>query len=351
VEPFDYDALPGRVIFGVGRRSEVGEEVDRLHATRVLLIADAHDEVTIDQVVTALGERCVGVFTEVAQHVPILLAQKVRALATSSGANATVSLGGGSATGFGKAVSLTHELPQVCIPTTYAGSELTPIWGTSNGEIKETGRDLRVLPRTVIYDPELTLGLPISIAGPSAMNALAHAVEGLYGPGANPVMSAIALESVRVLSTHLPLMKASPTSIDERSQVLYGAYLAGAVLAVVGTALHHKTCHVLGGLYGLDHGKMNAVVLPHALAFNASAIPEAYQRLSSVLGGDAAGQLYDLARALDTPSSLLELGMPIEGVQRAAPLIVQASTTNVRSINETQAIEFLSNCVEGVRPS
>lgn len=351
MEPFDYDALPGRVIFGVGRRSEVGEEVERLHATRVLLIADAYDQETIDQVATALGERCVGVFTEVAQHVPMVLAQKVRALATSSGANATVSLGGGSATGFGKAVALTHELPQVCIPTTYAGSELTPIWGTSSGEIKETGRDLRVLPRTVIYDPELTLGLPISIAGPSAMNALAHAVEGLYGPGANPVMSAIALESVRVLSTHLPLMKASPTSIEERSQVLYGAYLAGAVLAVVGTALHHKTCHVLGGLYGLDHGKMNAVVLPHALAFNASAIPEAYQRLSSVLGGDAAGQLYDLARALDTPSSLLELGMPLEGVQRAAPLVVRASTSNVRSINEAQAIEFLSKCVEGARPS
>jgi maleylacetate reductase len=241
-------------------------------------------------------------------------------------------------------------LPQICLPTTYAGSELTPIWGLSDGERKETGRDLKVLPKTVIYDPELTLGLPISIAGPSAMNALAHAVEGLYGPGANPVMSALALESVRVLSAHLPLMHDSPTSLEERSHVLYGAYLAGAVLAVVGTALHHKTCHVLGGLYGLDHGKMNAVVLPHALAFNKPAIPEAYERLSSVLGGDAAGKLYDLARALETPSSLLEIGMPREGVARAAPLVVRECKANVRSIDEAQAMEFLTNCVKGERP-
>jgi maleylacetate reductase len=350
MEPFVYEALSNRVIFGVGRRVEVGAEADRLEATRILLIADAHDEVTIDEISGALGERCVAVYTDVAQHVPKNLAEKVRALATSSGATATVTLGGGSATGFGKAVSLSHRLPQICIPTTYAGSELTPIWGLSDGEHKETGRDLVVLPKTVIYDPELTLGLPIAIAGPSAMNALAHAVEGLYGPGANPVMSALALESVRVLSTHLPLMHASPASIEERSQVLYGAYLAGTALAVVGTALHHKTCHVLGGLYGLDHGQMNAVVLPHALAFNAPAIAEAYECLSQVLGGDAAGKLYDLARDLETPASLLEIGMPPEGVARAAPLVVAECTSNVRPINEAQAIEFLTNCVKGERP-
>jgi maleylacetate reductase len=350
MEPFDYDVLPGRVIFGVGRRFEVGEEADRLDVSRVLLIADAHDQTMIDQVSGALGERCVGVYTDVAQHVPVELAQKVRDLATSLDATSTVTLGGGSATGFGKAVSLSHNLPQICIPTTYAGSELTPIWGLSDGEHKETGRDLRVLPKTVIYDPELTVGLPISIAGPSAMNALAHAVEGLYGPGANPFMSVMALESVRVMATHLPLMHESPGSIEERSQVLYGAYLAGAVLAVVGTSLHHKTCHILGGLYGLDHGQMNAVVLPHALAYNKPAIPEAYGRLSAVLGGDAAGELYDLARDLETPARLLDIGMPEEGIRRAAPLIVQEASSNVQPINEEQAIAFLTNCAKGDRP-
>src|ERR1700689_5335996 len=289
MEPFDYEALPGRVIFGVGRRFEVGDEADRLEVSRILLIADAHDQTMIDQVSGALGERCVGLYTDLAQHVRIELAQKVLDLAPPLGPTATVTLGGGSAPGFGKAVSLSHNLPQICIPTTYAGSELTPIWGLSDGERKETGRDLRVLPKTVIYDPELTIGLPISIAGPSAMNALAHAVEGLYGPGANPFMSAMALESVRVLATHLPLMHESPGSIEERSQVLNGAYLAGAVLAVVGMSLHHKTCHVLGGLYGLDHGQMNAVVLPHALAFNKPTIKKTYKHHPAGCGGAAEG--------------------------------------------------------------
>lgn len=350
MDSFVYDALPGRVIFGSGRRREVGAEVVRLGVTRVLLIADGFDQALASEMANYLGEHCVGVFTEVAQHVPIALADKVRDLATRTRAQATVTVGGGSATGFGKAVALTHRLPQVAVPTTYAGSELTPIWGLTEGETKTTGRDLSVQPVTVIYDPDLTLHLPLAIAGPSAMNALAHAVEGLYGPGANPVMSALALESVRVLAKHLPRMAASPSSLDERSRVLYGAYLAGAVLAVVGTSLHHKICHVLGGLYGLDHGAMNAVVLPHALAFNAPAIPEAYDRLSGVLGSDASTALYDLARTLRTASSLSEIGFPSEGVATAAPLVAQAARDNVRQISESQARELLEACVRGIRP-
>ncbi|MFZ1062806.1 MAG: iron-containing alcohol dehydrogenase, partial [Acidimicrobiales bacterium] len=239
---------------------------------------------------------------------------------------------------------------QLCLPTTYAGSELTPIWGLTEGTQKRTGRDLGVQPVTVIYDPELTLALPMGIAGPSAMNALAHAVEGLYGPGANPVMTAVALESVRVLTEHLPLMKRNPSDLAERTSVLYGAYLAGAVLAVVGTALHHKTCHVLGGLYNLDHGQMNAVVLPQALAYNAPAIPRQYERLSSVLGGDAADVLYDLARTLDTPSSLQQIGFPADGVDVAAPLVAEAAIDNVRSLSVAESRSFLEACLRGDRP-
>lgn len=350
MESFRYDALPGRVIFGVGRRREIGVEVDRLGFERVVLIADGFDLERAHEIEELLGDRCVGIFSNVAQHVPLALAERARALAVSTHAQATVTLGGGSATGFGKAVALSHRLPQLCIPTTYAGSELTPIWGMTEGSTKTTGRDLGVLPVTVIYDPELTLELPVAIAGPSAMNALAHAVEGLYGPGANPVMSALALESVRVLRESLPRMKAEPLSIEPRTSVLYGAYLAGAVLAVVGTSLHHKICHVLGGLFNLDHGQMNAVVLPHALAFNAPAISDAYARLSSVLDGDAAGALYDLARVLETPASLSDIGFPSNGIEVAAPLVVEAARENVRSLSETQARDLLQACVKGERP-
>ena len=350
MDPFVYDALAGRVVFGPGRRREIGDEVDRLGVDRVLLIADGFDLERASEIERVLGTRCVGVFTNVVQHVPVALAEQARELATSTGAQATVTFGGGSATGFGKAVALSHRLPQLCLPTTYAGSELTPIWGLTDGTQKRTGRDLGVQPVTVIYDPELTLDLPIDIAGPSAMNALAHAVEGLYGPGANPVMSAVALESVRVLVEHLPLMKQDPSDLDERSAVLYGAYLAGAVLAVVGTALHHKTCHVLGGLFNLDHGQMNAVVLPQALAYNAPAIADQYGRLTSLLGGDAAGTLFDLARALDTPSSLAQIGFPDDGVDVAAPLVAQAAADNVRSLTVDDAREFLEACIRGERP-
>jgi alcohol dehydrogenase class IV len=350
MESFNYDALRGRVVFGAGRRREIADEVDRLGVERVLLIADGFDLRLADEIAGYLGDRCVAKFTNVVQHVPVELAEEARAIAINVEATAIVTLGGGSATGFGKAVTLSTRLPQLCIPTTYAGSELTPIWGMTEGEVKTTGRDLGVQPVTVIYDPELTLQLPVDIAGPSAMNALAHAVEGLYGPGANPVMSALALESVRVLAMHLPRMMDEPTSLEERTGVLYGAYLAGAVLAVVGTSLHHKTCHVLGGLYGLDHGKMNAVVLPHALAFNEPAIAPAYERLSQVLGGDAAGKLYDLARTLHTPSSLRAIGFPDDGIAKAAPLVAKAAHGNVRPIDEAQARALLEACVRGQRP-
>lgn len=350
VESFSYDALPGRVIFGAGRRREVGNEVDRLGEHRVLLIADRYDASLGTEIADLLGSRCVGVFTNVVQHVPVNIAEEARELATKTSATLTVTVGGGSTTGFGKAVSLSHRIPQISIPTTYAGSELTPIWGLTEGQIKTTGRDAIVQPVTVIYDPELTLQLPIEIAGPSAMNALAHAVEGLYGPGANPVMYALALQSVRVLAEHLPPLFEDPASLEERSSVLYGAYLAGAVLAVVGTSLHHKICHVLGGLYGLDHGQMNAVVLPHALRFNQPAIPEQYERLSIVLGGDAASALYDLARTMHTPSSLASIGFPADGVAKAAPLVVASASQNVRAINNTQALDLLEACLRGERP-
>jgi len=247
-------------------------------------------------------------------------------------------------------VALEFGTPQLCVPTTYAGSELTPIWGMSEGGEKRTGRDLRALPATVIYDPELTLGLPVEIAGPSAMNALAHAAEGLYAVGTNPVTATIALEAVRVLSVHVPLMCASPGDLDERSHVLYGAYLAGATLAVAGTDLHHRTNHVLGGLFNLDHGQMNSVVLPYALAFNRPAITEAYGRLSDALGADAALAVFELARRIHAPQSLEEIGMPHDGIERAVPLLVAASSKNVRPLDETEARAFLEAAFGGATP-
>ena len=347
MKPFEYDALPGRVVFGLGKRSELANEVRRLGATRVLLIADPHDDERLQEFRELLGDFCVATFTDIVQHVPRAKASQAIALAREFEIDATVSLGGGSATGFSKAVALELATPQLCVPTTYAGSELTPIWGMTEGETKQTGRDLRALPATVIYDAELTIGLPVEIAGPSAMNALAHAAEGLYARGANPVTSLVALEAARVLYEHTPMMCADPSDIEQRSFVLYGAYLAGATLAVAGTDLHHRTNHILGGLFNLDHGKMNAVVLPYALAVNKPAITEPYGRLSDALGGDAASAIFDLARRINAPRSLAEIGMPADGIEQAVPLVVEASKKDVWPLNEIQVRNFIEAAYQG----
>lgn len=259
-------------------------------------------------------------------------------------------MGGGSATGFGKAIALTERLPQIAIPTTYAGSEMTPIWGLTTGARKLTGTDPAVQPRVVIYDPELTLTLPPRVAGPSGMNALAHAVEALYAPGANPVISLLALEAAPVLCGALPRVVADPADLEARTEAFYGTYLAACALAISGTALHHKTCHVLGGLFNLDHGGMNAVVLPHALAYNGPAISGVYGRLGAVLGGDPAEVVFDLARAIDAPASLAALGMPEEGIGRAVAAIVDEASANVRRPDADSIRELLLDAYHGRRP-
>lgn len=350
MDAFAYDALAGRVVFGVGARHQIGGEVDRIGATRVLVIASDDEAAIADELTAALGTRAVGRFADVVQHVPEPKAEVARAMARELGADATLTIGGGSATGFGKAVSLVVPIPQIAVPTTYAGSEMTPIWGLSDGNRKWTGRDVAVQPRSVIYDPELTLTLPPRIAGPSGMNALAHCVEALYGPGANPIISLLALEGTRALARSLPVVCAEPSQLAGRTDALYGAYLGACALAVGGTALHHKTCHTLGGMFGLNHGDMNSVVLPHALRYNQPAIPDQYARLSDALGGDAAEALYDLARAIGAPASLAEIGMPESAIADAALHVVEDAAANVRRPDIDGITAMLAAAWNGARP-
>ena len=261
----------------------------------------------------------VGRFTDVVQHVPIAKAQDARAMVRDVGADAVLTVGGGSATGLGKAISLEVDVVHIAVPTTYAGSEMTTIWGLTDGDHKLTGKDVRVKPAVVIYDPELTLSLPPSIAGPSGMNALAHCVEALYGPGADPVTAVLALEGVRAIATSLPRVCVAPDDLDAGASTLFGAHLAGMSLAAGGTALHHKTCHVLGGMFNLDHGSMNAVVLGHTLAYNAPAIAEVMARLAAVLDVDdaAAGDVRP-GRGDRCSTDLASIGMPADGLDEAA---------------------------------
>jgi alcohol dehydrogenase class IV len=229
---------------------------------------------------------------------------------------------------------------------------MTTIWGLTDGGHKRTGKDLRVKPGLVVYDPELTLTLPARIAGPSGMNALAHCVEALYGPGANPVVSLMALAGMQALHRSLPVVCASPDDLAARTDALYGAYLAATALASGGTALHHKTCHVLGGMFDLDHGDMNAVVLGHALAYNAPAVPDVVADIAAALGtGDAPGALFDLAAAIGAPTSLEAIGMPADGLDEAARRVVAEAAGNVRPPETDGIRQMLDDAFRGRRPT
>ena len=362
VPPFAFDALPGRVVFGPGTaRTELAAEAARLGVSRVLLIAGGSAEQVARELAGTLGGRLAGVFTGVRPHVPAAVAQAARQEAAAAGADALLSIGGGSATGTAKAVALTTGLPVIAVPTTYAGSEVTPVWGITEGERKTTGTDLRVLPRLVIYDPDLTLGLPPGLAAASGLNAMAHCVEAFWAPRRNPVSSLAAEEGIRALAGALPLAGASPADLGVRSSLLYGAYLAGSAFAVAGSGLHHKICHVLGGRYDLPHAQMHAIVLPYVLAFNAPGAPEAAGRIGRALAASGAtpatsgvvpsapgrtpagpgpprgtgshpagpqptpaGALRDLATRLGIPAGLRDIGLREDQLAEAAELIEPA---------------------------
>ena len=313
-----YQALPGRVVFGVGALERLPAEVDRLGARRALLVAS---RARAEQVGERLGGLAAAAFSELVQHVPVAIAVQARQLAARARADVVVSVGGGSATGLAKAIALELAVPIVAVPTTYSGSELSDIYGLTEAGRKRTGRDPLVLPKVVVYDPALTVSLPPRVTGASGMNALAHCVEALFGPGANPVSSALAEHGIRVLAGALPRAVVRPDDLDARSASLRGAWLAGSALAVAGSGFHHQLCHVLGGAFGLDHGGMHAVILPHAVRFVSPAVPGQMGLVAAALDAvGAASGCWWLARRLGAPASLAELGMTRADLDRAVAL-------------------------------
>jgi maleylacetate reductase len=228
---------------------------------------------------------------------------------------------------------------------------MTPMYGLT-GEHKHTGRDPRVLPRVVVYDPELTLDLPVAVSVASAVNALAHCVEGLYGPGANPVTSLAALEGIRVLTEAVPRLASDPRDLGTRAELLFGAYLAGTVIATVGVGIHHRTCHVLGGSFGLGHAACNAVVLPHAIAYNAPEIPGIIGRIAAAMASsDPAATTYDLVAGAGLSVSLHDLGLPQSALDAAAALVVGETGANPRAVDVAAVRAMLDDAWRGARPS
>jgi maleylacetate reductase len=338
---FTYTALPARVVFGSGTISTLPDEMARMGCRRALVLTTAEQESAGREIVAMLGERAAGIFAGAVMHTPVEVSERATAIARESGADCTVALGGGSTIGLGKAIALRTDLPQICIPTTYAGSEMTPIIGQTEGGLKTTQRTEKVLPETVIYDVDLTLTLPPALSATSGINAIAHAVEALYAQDRNPVISLMAEEGVRALARALPVITRDPTDKDARADALYGAWLCGTCLGAVGMALHHKLCHVLGGTFNLPHAETHTIVLPHALAYNAAAAPEAVAALARSLGGsDPSLSLFELAGRLGAPRALREIGMPEDGIERASELALKNPYWNPRPL-EREGIRTL----------
>ncbi|AIO48390.1 maleylacetate reductase [Burkholderia cenocepacia] len=348
---FLYQARAARVIFGAGSLAHLEREVPALGAQRAIVLCTPEQRDLAEHIVERLGARAAGLYDRATMHVPIEIARDAQAFARSRDADCAVAIGGGSTIGLGKAIALESGLPILAIPTTYAGSEMTPIYGLTEGGMKRTGNDARVLPKTVIYDPALTVTLPVELSVTSGLNAIAHAAEGLYANNANPVMSLVAEEGIRALARGLPGVRRDPADLDARGQALYGAWLCGMVLGNVGMALHHKLCHTLGGSFDLPHAPTHTVVLPHALAYNAAHAPDAMQRIARAIGtDDAARGLYALARDNGAPISLKAIGMREADLDRAADLAAANPYWNPRPIERDGLRALLQDAFDGNLP-
>ena len=351
VEPFVYEGRPQRIIFGPGRLAEAPDVVRALGGSRALVLSTPEQRETGERVAAVLGPLRAGFFPGAVMHTPVEVTERAVAIYEEHGADCVVAVGGGSTTGLGKAIALRTDAPQLVIPTTYAGSEVTNLLGETAGGEKRTQRSPKILPEAVIYDVELTLSLPPKLSATSGMNAMAHAVEALYAKDRNPITSWMAEEGLRAFASSLPAIMGTPTDRAARTDAQYAAWLCGMCLASTTIALHHKLCHVLGGAFDLPHAETHAIVLPHATAYNAPATPEAMQRIAQALGAEnAADGLYDLARALKIPLALKDIGMPADGVERVVELALRDPYWNPRPLAAEGLTELVRAAYEGLRP-
>lgn len=341
MQPFIYDALPMRVVFGPGTIAQVRAEVERLGAKRALVLTTPYQTAEGERVAALLGPLAAGIFSGATMHTPTHVTDAALAQLKASDAQCVVAIGGGSTTGLGKALAVRTGVDQVVIPTTYAGSEMTPILGETAEGAKTTRRDPAILPETVIYDVDLTMGLPVPMSGVSGMNAIAHAVEALYAENRNPIVSMMAEDAIRALGSALPKIKDKADDRGAREDALYGAWLGGVCLGAVGMALHHKLCHTLGGMFDLPHAETHTIILPHAAAYNAPSTPEAMARTARALGVDDAPRgLYDLSGRIGAKRALRDIGMPEDGIERAADAALRNPYWNPRPL-EAAAIRSL----------
>lgn len=349
---FTYTAHAAYVEFGPGAIDRLGRVIEAVGGTRALILSTPRQAEKARALGDRLGAVVVGYFPEAVMHTPVDVTQKALDAAKAANADVTIAYGGGSTIGLGKAIALHTDIPQIAIPTTYAGSEMTPYIGQTEDGRKTTQRTPKVLPKAVVYDVDLTLSLPVPVSMTSGLNAIAHAVEALYAKETNPIIDMMAEEGIRALVSALPGIKARPDDKDARADALYGAWLCSLVLGAVGMALHHKLCHTIGGMFNTPHAETHAIILPHATAYNAPATPEAMQRLARALGtdGDPATALYELARRLGVPMGLQALGVPEDGLDRVVAETLKNPYWNPRPLEQAELVGLLQRAWQGGIP-
>jgi maleylacetate reductase len=352
MRPFVYNALPGRVVFGVGTLQRLPEELKRLGCNRALVLTTKVQEQSGKDIQKLLGNVAVGLYANATMHTPESVTVEALKVAEELKADCVVAVGGGSTTGLGKAIAYRTDLPQIVIPTTYAGSEATPILGQTAGGLKTTLKSDKVLPEVILYDVNLTLSLPPQMTITSGMNAIAHAVEALYSPESNPMIDMLAEQGIAAIARALPVIHKDPNNVDARSDALFGAWACGACLGAVGMSLHHKLCHTLGGSFDMPHAETHTVILPHAVAYNEPGAKEAIAKVARALGvSNAAQGLFDLAKNLGAPYSLKGLGFKEEDIPKAAEIASKAPYPNPVALEKDKILQLLQNAWAGVRPN
>ena len=348
---FEYNALPWNIIFGAGALKQLPNELDRLGYKRALVLVTPQQVSQGQRIVDLLGSRAAGLFDQAVMHVPAETVAQATKEVGRLDADCSVSIGGGSTTGLGKALALKLDLPNIVIPTTYAGSEMTNIWGITDNERKVTGRDDRVVPTLTLYDPELTLTLPPQFAGPSGLNAMAQAVVNVASGNANPIVSIMAIEAVRALYNSLPRVIAEPENMDARAEALYGACLAGGSLGTGTTSLHHRLCHTFGGTFNTPHAETHTILLPHCVAYNAAATAAGTRRLAHAMGVEnAALGIFELARTVGAPTALKDIGIKESDLDKAAAVATETPVNNPEPVSTHRVRALLQNAYEGAEP-
>ena len=348
---FTFPGIPQRVVFGSGTLAQTAEEVQRLGHDKALVLSGPNQRDAAEALAAQLGALSAGVFAGAAMHTPVDVTEAAMAQFRASGATAVVGLGGGSTVGLAKAIAARSGADQVVIPTTYAGSEMTDILGETQDGEKTTRRSPEIRPETVIYDVDLTLGLPVEMTVTSGMNALAHAMEALYAPDLNPVLELLCKDALVAFRNGLPTVIREPRNVEGRTQALYGAWACSTALGHVSMALHHKLAHTFGGTFGTPHADTHAILLPYTTAFNEVAVPERLAPIAETFGGGSAGTgLWDFAGEIGAPRSLQGIGITEADLDRAADVAVKNTYPNPRKFDRATIRELLQQAWSGERP-